>query len=168
MPLGIPISSKSTSLAPSIIYLMPRRLSLVLVKSSTLDTAAIELRASPLKPRLSTVSKSSAVVILLVACLRKAVLISSGSIPQPLSVTRMKDIPPSLISTVTASAPASIAFSNSSLTILAGRSITSPAAILSIVSSLSSLIFAINSISRPSVIYHALKLIQGVQGIKRS
>jgi DNA mismatch repair ATPase MutS len=58
---------------------------------------------------------------------------SSRSIPQPLSVIRMNEIPPSLISTTTAVAPASMAFSTSSFTTEAGRSITSPAAILSIV-----------------------------------
>ena len=46
----------------------------------------------------------------------------------------IKDIPPSLISIVTAVAPASIAFSTSSFTTDDGLSITSPAAILLIVS----------------------------------
>ena len=45
----------------------------------------------------------------------------------------IKDIPPSLISIVTAVAPASIAFSTSSFTTEDGLSITSPAAILLIV-----------------------------------
>ena len=46
----------------------------------------------------------------------------------------IKDIPPSLISIVTAVAQASIAFSTSSFTTDDGLSITSPAAILLIVS----------------------------------
>ena len=46
----------------------------------------------------------------------------------------IKDIPPSLISIVTAVASASIAFSTSSFTTDDGLSITSPAAILLIVS----------------------------------
>jgi hypothetical protein len=52
----------------------------------------------------------------------------------PLSVMRISVVPPSLISTVIAVAPASIAFSTSSFTTELGRSTTSPAAILSIVS----------------------------------
>ena len=85
--------------------------------------------ASPRKPRLDTCNKSSAERILLVECLRNATLISSLAIPPPLSVIRMKLIPPSLISTVMAFALASMAFSINSLTTAAGRSITSPAAI---------------------------------------
>lgn len=73
------------------------------------------------------------VSILLVECRRKARCTSSCGMPQPLSVIRMKEIPPSLISIFTEVDPASIAFSTSSFTIEAGRSITSPAAILSIV-----------------------------------
>ena len=64
---------------------------------------------------------------------RKARCTSSCGMPQPLSVIRMKEMPPSLISIFTEVDPASIAFSTSSFTIDAGRSITSPAAILSIV-----------------------------------
>ena len=78
-------------------------------------------------------TSSSAVRILLVEWRKKAHLTSSASIPHPLSVTRINEIPPSLISTVTEVAFASIAFSTSSFTIDAGLSITSPAAILSIV-----------------------------------
>lgn len=57
----------------------------------------------------------------------------SLSIPPPLSVIRIIFLPPSVISTVTAVAPASIAFSTSSFTMEDGRSTTSPAAILSMV-----------------------------------
>ena len=53
--------------------------------------------------------------------------------PEPLSVILINDVPPSLISTDIIVAPASIAFSISSLTIDAGLSITSPAAIWFIV-----------------------------------
>ena len=49
--------------------------------------------------------------------------------PHPLSVIRIKSMPPPLISTVTAVELASTAFSTSSFTIEAGRSTTSPAAI---------------------------------------
>src|SRR5574341_190113 len=48
--------------------------------------------------------------------------------PQPSSLTRMDSIPPPVISTLTRVAPASSAFSTSSLTMEAGRSMTSPAA----------------------------------------
>ena len=71
--------------------------------------------------------------ILLVECRRNALFTSSFGIPHPLSRILIKEIPPSLISTVTDVEPASMAFSTSSFTIEAGLSITSPAAILSIV-----------------------------------
>ena len=74
--------------------------------------------------------RSSTDLILLVAWRRKARAIWSLGIPQPLSVTRTMEQPPSLISMVTAVAWASMAFSRSSFTTEAGRSITSPAAIL--------------------------------------
>ena len=90
-------------------------------------------RASPLKPRVPIPIRSSAVLSFDVAWLRYAFLTSSFSIPEPLSVTRIKLVPPSLISTVILVAPASIEFSTSSFTIDIGRSITSPAAILSMV-----------------------------------
>ncbi len=92
-------------------------------------------RASPLNPRVETDNKSSIYFILLVACGTNASFISSSLIPLPLSVTRIKDLPPSFISTVTEFAFASIAFSTSSFTTAIGLSITSPAAILFIVSS---------------------------------
>src|SRR5216683_2011596 len=50
--------------------------------------------------------------------------------PQPSSTTRIKSAPPCSISTSIRLAPASTEFSSSSFTTLAGRSITSPAAIL--------------------------------------
>src|SRR3990172_6478629 len=49
--------------------------------------------------------------------------------PQPSSLTRMESMPPPLTSTAMREAPASRAFSMSSLTTEAGRSTTSPAAI---------------------------------------
>ena len=50
------------------------------------------------------------------------------SMPQPSSVTRIRPRPPPLATTSMRRAPASMAFSISSLTTLAGRSTTSPAA----------------------------------------
>ena len=57
----------------------------------------------------------------------------------------MKETPPFWISTVTAVAPASSAFSSSSLTTDAGRSTTSPAAIRFATSKPSTLIFPMRS-----------------------
>ena len=53
--------------------------------------------------------------------------------PEPSSVTRISDRPPAAVTTSMRRAPASIAFSTNSLTTLAGRSITSPAAMRLIV-----------------------------------
>ena len=80
---------------------------------------------------------------MLVACLSKAISRSSCIIPFPLSVTLIYEIPPFLISTVIAVAPASIEFSITSFTTDAGLSITSPAAILFIVESSNKTIFPI-------------------------
>ena len=62
--------------------------------SASLDTAAMAAKASPRKPRVPMASKSSARRSLDVACRKKAVSTSSGSMPLPLSVTRMRDMPP--------------------------------------------------------------------------
>src|SRR5262249_27553787 len=53
---------------------------------------------------------------------------SSGAMPEPSSATRISPSPPPAIATLMRGARASIAFSISSLTTLAGRSTTSPAA----------------------------------------
>src|SRR6266511_1104101 len=50
--------------------------------------------------------------------------------PLPLSTTRIRSMPPCSTSTSRRVLPASMAFSSNSLTTLAGRSMTSPAAIL--------------------------------------
>ena len=57
--------------------------------------------------------------------------------PQPSSVMRISERPPAAVTTSISPAPASSAFSTSSLTTLAGRSITSPAAMRLTVSGLS-------------------------------
>ena len=110
---------------------------------STFAIAAILAKASPLNPIDVTTSKSSAFLILLVACLSNAISKSSCAIPFPLSVTFMYEIPPFFISTVTLFAPASIEFSTISFITDAGLSITSPAAILFIVKSSNNTIFPI-------------------------
>ncbi len=66
---------------------------------------------------------------MLVACRRNASSTSPAAIPEPLSATAIRSAPPPSTSIWTAVAPASSAFSSSSLTTDAGRSITSPAAI---------------------------------------
>jgi hypothetical protein len=74
-------------------------------------------------------SRSSARTILLVACGASASGNSSGGMPTPSSVTRIRSRPPPSIVTSMRDAFASSAFSTSSFTTLAGRSTTSPAAI---------------------------------------
>ena len=129
VPSGAPISSKEISSPPSITYNAPVKELFVFVINSIWETAEILDNASPRNPRLETVIKSSAQVILLVEWRKNASFISSFGIPIPLSVIRINPIPPSLISTVIAVAFASIAFSINSFTTEAGRSTTSPAAI---------------------------------------
>ena len=143
VPFAAPSGRISSNIPPFILILVPTSASLVFVIISILDTAAILARASPLNPSEITFSRSSAVFILLVACLKNAVLMSPSGIPHPSSLMRINVVPPSFISTVIFCAPASIAFSTSSLTTDPGRSTTSPAAILFIVLSSRSLILFI-------------------------
>ncbi len=143
VPVLQPASSFSKTSPASTTTLYPMSCSCVLDTISTLAIAAILAKASPLNPIEVTVSKSSALLILLVACLSKAISISSCAIPFPLSLTLIYEIPPFLISTVILVAPASIEFSTISFITDAGLSITSPAAILFIVSSSSKTMFPI-------------------------
>ncbi len=92
-------------------------------------TEAIDGSASPRKPSVATDSRSSRSAILLVAWRDTASGSCSGAMPLPLSRMRIRRTPPSSRSISTRLAPASIAFSTSSLTTEAGRSTTSPAAI---------------------------------------
>ena len=92
-------------------------------------TAAIEASASPRKPRVVRLRRSSDSAILLVQWGRAQFLRSSRVMPAPLSAIRIFSMPPPAISTLIESAPESTALSRSSRTIAAGRSITSPAAI---------------------------------------
>ena len=93
------------------------------------DTEAMEGRASPRKPIVRITSRSEAVAILLVAWRCSATPASSAPIPPPSSTTRIRPRPPRSDSTTIRAAPASMAFSTSSLTTEAGFSTTSPAAI---------------------------------------
>ncbi len=102
----------------------------VCVFKLTFETAAIDANASPRKPSEAIAYKSSSLFNLLVAWRRNAVFASSSSMPTPLSATRIYVIPPSTISIAIAVLCASIEFSTSSFITEAGRSTTSPAAIL--------------------------------------
>ena len=94
------------------------------------ETAQIAASASPRKPSVAIASRSSSRASLEVAWRSSASGSSSAVMPWPSSETRINAAPPSRRSTVTVRAPASRAFSTSSFTADAGRSTTSPAAIL--------------------------------------
>ena len=108
----------------------PLWLSGVRLRNTNRLTSAIEASASPRKPSVPTRNRSSASASLLVAWLARASGSSSVGMPPPLSTTRTISNPPWTTATSIRVAPASTAFSINSLTTLAGRSITSPAAIL--------------------------------------
>ena len=93
------------------------------VRSVKCDTEAMLGSASPRKPSVAIAARSSARCSLLVACRSIASRASSGSMPNPSSSTRTRRLPPYSMVTVTRRASASMAFSTSSLTIEAGRSI---------------------------------------------
>ena len=104
-----------------------------MIFNSAID--AILESASPRKPRLLILVRSSTLNILLVLCLIIASGNSAKPIPEPLSDTIISSTPALKTSIFIFVAPASMLFSTSSLTIEAGRSITSPAAILFAISS---------------------------------
>ena len=104
------------------------------VVTTSRDTLAIDGSASPRNPIVAIPQRSSTPRIFEVACAVSASRASAGLIPQPSSVTRTRLRPPAAVSIAIVRAPASSALSTSSLTTLAGRSITSPAAIWSITS----------------------------------
>ena len=91
------------------------------------DTEPMEGSASPRKPseRMSWMSVESFEV----QWRATASINSLPAMPAPSSTTRMSDRPPPAVAISTRVAPASSAFSTSSFTTLAGRSMTSPAAI---------------------------------------
>ena len=93
------------------------------------ETLAMAARASPRKPMVATRSRSSSVVIFEVAWRVRASPSWLWSMPQPLSVMRIRRMPPSSRSMRMRVLPASMAFSRSSLSTDDGRSTTSPAAI---------------------------------------
>ena len=142
VPTGNPISSTSIISPASAIILVPFS-SAVLVSIVSSDIDAILASASPLNPIEYVCSKSSILLILLVACLSNDKGISFADIPFPLSTIFTRVFPPFFTSTTILVAPASIEFSTNSFTTFAGLSITSPAAILFIVKSSSNTIFPI-------------------------
>ena len=103
---------------------------LVAVPRSTIEsraTAPIEASASPRKPSVAIVARSSPASFE-VQWRATASARSSRRMPAPSSVTRIRLLPPPAVTISIRRAPASSAFSTSSFTTLAGRSTTSPAA----------------------------------------
>src|SRR5438105_2407204 len=130
VPAGDPAGFTPTSLPPANSTRVASPSDSSRVSSNKRETAAIDGRASPRKPSVAIESKSSAVLSLLVAWRSNASSASSCVFPWPSSVTRIMRFPPCSTSMRTAFAPASSAFSSSSFTTDAGRSTTSPAAIV--------------------------------------
>ena len=96
---------------------------------STCDTAHILGSASPRNPIVCRLKRSAASRIFDVACRSKAMRASVSLMPRPLSMTCSSVLPASRTTICMVSAPASSEFSTSSFRQLAGRCITSPAAI---------------------------------------
>src|SRR6184192_1676578 len=128
VPSGLPTGPAATCDPPSTITRYPSPPSPVRLTASTRATAAMLASASPRNPRVRIVRRSSSERILLVACRKNASGRSTGAIPSPSSTTSIRPCPAASILTWIRDAPASIAFSTSSLTTAAGRSTTSPAA----------------------------------------
>ena len=128
VPGGQPTGPRHVRVPPSSEMLVPSALSGSRVVIFRCATAPMLGSASPRKPIVAMRCRSSSPPILLVAKRCTARGTSSGGIPWPLSMTRISFVPPSASSTSMRVAPASIEFSTSSLTMLAGRSTTSPAA----------------------------------------
>src|SRR5580698_1957258 len=123
-------SSQRRIFPPAISTAAPVVSSAARVSSNSRETEAMEGRASPRNPRVAMESRSFTSLSLLVAWRSKASSASSRSMPLPLSATRIRRRPPLSISMRRSVAPASSEFSMSSFTTDAGRSTTSPAAIL--------------------------------------
>jgi hypothetical protein len=129
VPGGCAAGIISPTLPASTLTLAARSASTCREVISKRDTDAIDGSASPRKPSVTMAPRSSAEEILLVAWRSSASVSSAAGIPAPSSRTRVSRTPPDSISTSIQRAPASRLFSTSSLTIEAGRSMTSPAAI---------------------------------------
>ncbi len=129
VPGGMPAARTATIAPPSTMTSVAAVSVWRRVRSVKRDTDAIDGKASPRNPSVAMASRSSLLAILLVAWRSTASSASAASIPTPSSSTRTRRLPPCSIVMATRVAPASMAFSTSSLTTLAGRSTTSPAAI---------------------------------------
>jgi len=129
VPAGRPAGRASFSTPPSTSSWKPASASGVRVVRQKRDTAAMDGSASPRKPMVDSANRSSRHASLEVAWRKSARRASSGVMPQPSSTTRTSRRPPPSTSMSMRVAPASMAFSTSSLTTEAGRSTTSPAAI---------------------------------------
>lgn len=129
VPTGLAAALSTGGLPPSILMAVATSSWARRVTSVKRDTEAMDGKASPRKPNVPMATRSSAVLTLLVACLNTARRASSGLMPLPSSTTRTRPRPASSMSIKMRLAPASMAFSTSSLTTDAGRSTTSPAAI---------------------------------------
>ena len=129
VPLGAAQASCFSTRLFSISIKVPKVSVLCFVFNSTCATAAMLAKASPLKPIVLILKRSSILLILLVACRSKAILASVSLMPLPLSMTVTEALPESVMINFISVAPASTAFSKSSFTALEGRCITSPAAI---------------------------------------
>ena len=130
VPGGQPHGADAPTAPPVASISPPLWLSGVRLRSTSRLTSAIEASASPRNPSVPMRNRSSASASLLVAWLARASGNSSVGMPPPLSTTRTISNPPCRTETSIRVAPASMAFSINSFTTLAGRSITSPAAIL--------------------------------------
>src|SRR5947207_3603478 len=128
VPTGLPAGPAAICEPPSSSTRYPSPPSPRRLTASTRATAAMLASASPRNPRVRIVRRSSSERILLVACRKNASGRSTGAIPSPSSTTSIRPCPAASILTWIRDAPASIAFSTSSLTTAAGRSTTSPAA----------------------------------------
>ncbi len=130
VPAGAATSSFSFTVPPSPRTSVPVSAPRGHESSEKRVTAQMAGSASPRKPSVVMASRSSSAASLEVAWRRRARSTSSLDMPMPSSVTRISARPASRRSTVTWVASASSAFSTSSLATEAGRSTTSPAAIL--------------------------------------
>ena len=131
VPSGAPAGRISCISPASRLMYVPSAAPCSQVVSSMCETLEMAARASPRKPSVPMDSRPRSSCSLLVAWRKNATPASSALIPQPSSVMRMSSAPPPENSTVIFRAPASMAFSKSSLTADAGRSTTSPAAMRS-------------------------------------
>ncbi len=129
VPSGAPISRTDTPRPASMRTSVPMSAPRSRVRKRKRETEAIDGNASPRKPSVRIAARSEASRILLVAWRSTASAASSLSMPSPSSSTDMRRLPPNSMVMAIRRAPASTAFSTSSLTTEAGRSITSPAAI---------------------------------------